>query len=113
MFSLHDELIVGPDAALRIDDQEFQADGGHLVALATQHLPVKANDIAELARIRHGPKPVAVIAHVLFVRAGDPLFELIIAPHLAVPTKCSPSGIQSCSIWRRRDAPSVSFQTAA
>src|SRR5262245_49421915 len=78
------ELIVGRDAAGRVEVQELEPHREHLVRTLRPHLPGEGHDVAKPLGILSGAEDVAVVAHVLVVRSLDALLERCMAARLDV-----------------------------
>jgi hypothetical protein len=77
--SIEDELVVDADATVGVDDEEFQPGGDDLVAVRRHHFPKEGDDVAQGASAFHRAEAVTAVAHILVVRAGDPLLQRVVA----------------------------------
>src|SRR5215831_10719078 len=73
-----DELVVGLDAAVLVQDEDLQAGAGHVAATGGDHFPVEFDDVVEAACVvpRHeGERPRR---DEFLVGAGHPRFECVV-----------------------------------
>src|SRR5579863_6635846 len=86
-FAAEDELVVGDDASPIVDDEDFETARHHGFTHGGQHLPVKRHDIAQRPRIPCGAEAMATVADILLMRAGDALFERVVAARFPLGDK--------------------------
>jgi DNA-binding PadR family transcriptional regulator len=73
-----DELVIGLDAAVLVQDEDLQAGACHLAAVGRDHLPVECDHVAEAVRVVPRPERVPPGCDEFVVGAGHPDLEFLV-----------------------------------
>src|SRR5207247_2342683 len=80
-----DELVIGCDAAVGVQDEDLQAGACYLAAVGRDHLPVEFDHVAEAVRVIPRPERVFPGCDEFVASAGHPGLALLVPAARQVP----------------------------